>query len=69
MFTPLRPGDPAHVYSHLVFAANGSAVDTTIVDGKILMRGREVTTVDEATVLDQANQALRRVITAIGYQN
>jgi hypothetical protein len=39
------------------------------VDGKILMRGREVTTVDEATVLDQANQALRRVITAIGYQN
>jgi hypothetical protein len=25
--------------------------------------------VDEATVLDQANQALQRVITAIGYQN
>ena len=34
MFTPLLPGDPAHVYSHLVFAADGSAVDTTIVDGQ-----------------------------------
>ena len=43
MFTPLLPGDPAHLYSHLVFAANGSAVDTTIVDGRILMRGRELT--------------------------
>jgi 5-methylthioadenosine/S-adenosylhomocysteine deaminase len=57
------------VYSHLVFAADGSAVDTTIVDGKILMRGRELTTIDEATVRDQANQALQRVVAAIGYQN
>jgi 5-methylthioadenosine/S-adenosylhomocysteine deaminase len=69
MFTPLRPGDKAHIYSHLVFAADGSAVDTTIVDGKILMRGRQLVTVDEAAVLDQANQALRRIVAAIDYQN
>src|SRR6185437_7207050 len=35
MFTPLRPGDKAHLYSHLVFAADGRAVHTTIVDGRI----------------------------------
>jgi 5-methylthioadenosine/S-adenosylhomocysteine deaminase len=69
MFTPLRPGDQAHLYSHLVFAADGSAVHTTIVDGRILMRGRELVTVDEAAVLDQANQALRRVVAAIDYHN
>jgi 5-methylthioadenosine/S-adenosylhomocysteine deaminase len=69
MFTPLRPGDKAHLYSHLVFAADGSAVHTTIVDGRILMRGRELVTVDEAAVLDQANQALRRVVAAIDYHN
>jgi 5-methylthioadenosine/S-adenosylhomocysteine deaminase len=69
MFTPLRPGDKAHIYSHLVFAADGSAVDTTIVDGKIVMRGRQLVTVDEAAVLDQANQALRRIVAAIDYQN
>jgi 5-methylthioadenosine/S-adenosylhomocysteine deaminase len=67
MFTPLLPGDPAHVYSHLVFAADGSAVDTTIVDGRILMRGRELTTVDEAAVLGHANQALQRIVAAINY--
>jgi 5-methylthioadenosine/S-adenosylhomocysteine deaminase len=69
MFTPLRPGDKAHLYSHLVFAADGSAVDTTIVDGRVLMRGRELVTVDEAVVLDQANQALRRIVAAIDYHN
>jgi 5-methylthioadenosine/S-adenosylhomocysteine deaminase len=69
MFTPLRPGDKAHLYSHLVFAADGTAVDTTIVDGRILMRGRELVTVDEEAVLDQANQALRRVVAAIDYHN
>jgi 5-methylthioadenosine/S-adenosylhomocysteine deaminase len=65
----MLPGDPAQLYSHLVFAADGSAVDTTIVDGRILMRGRELTTVDEAAVLAQANQALQRVVAAIDYKN
>jgi 5-methylthioadenosine/S-adenosylhomocysteine deaminase len=69
MFTPQLPGDPAQLYSHLVFAADGSAVDTTIVDGRILMRGREVTTVDETAVLAQANLALQRIVAAIDYQN
>jgi 5-methylthioadenosine/S-adenosylhomocysteine deaminase len=69
MFTPMLPGDPAQLYSHLVFAADGSAVDTTIVDGTILMRGRELTTVDEETVLAQANLALQRIVAAIDYQN
>ena len=55
------------IYSHLVFAANGSAVDTTIVDGRILMRGRMVLTVDEALVLREANRALTRVTDAIGW--
>ncbi len=34
---------PCHNFiSNLVYSANGSAVDTTIIDGKILMRGRKV---------------------------
>ena len=50
---PGRPAEPdvhaaharrtkAHLYSHLVFAANGSAVNTTIIDGKIVYRGPRV---------------------------
>jgi 5-methylthioadenosine/S-adenosylhomocysteine deaminase len=61
MFTPLMPGSADHVFSHLVFAANGSCVDTTIVDGKVLMRGREILTVDENEVIRRANQAFQEV--------
>jgi len=67
MFTPLAPGNADQVYSHLVFAANGSAVDTTIVDGQVLMRGRRVLTIDESLVLREANRALTRVTDAIGW--
>jgi len=61
-FTPMLRDTPVHMSSHLVFAANGSSVDTTIVDGKVLMRGRELLTVDEPTVVREANAAFRRVV-------
>ena len=66
MFTPLMPGNPDHLFSHLVFAANGSCVDTTIIDGKIVMEGRRLTTVDEQKVLREANAAFLRVLDRIG---
>ena len=62
MFTPLMPENKAHLYSHLVFAANGSCVDTTIIDGRIVMEHRELTTIDERKVLHEANDAFRRVL-------
>lgn len=39
---------------HLVNFANGNDVDTVVVDGKLLMQGRVVRSVDEQTVLDAA---------------
>ena len=65
MFTPLAPGNADQLYSHLVFAANGSAVDTTIVDGQVLMRGRKLTTMDETTILREANAGFQRVLKRI----
>jgi 5-methylthioadenosine/S-adenosylhomocysteine deaminase len=62
MFTPLMPGNRDHLYSHLVFASNGSCVDTTICDGRILMRGGVLTSCDESEVLDRANAAFRSVL-------
>jgi 5-methylthioadenosine/S-adenosylhomocysteine deaminase len=67
MFTPLAEGNAAQLYSHLVFAANGSAVDTTIIDGRVIMHGRQILTVDEPRVLAEANKALARMAGAIGW--
>jgi 5-methylthioadenosine/S-adenosylhomocysteine deaminase len=62
MFTPLMPDNADHLFSHLVFAANGSCVDTTIIDGKIVMEDRQLTTVDEQKIMREANEAFRRIL-------
>jgi 5-methylthioadenosine/S-adenosylhomocysteine deaminase len=50
------------MYSHLVFAANGSAVDTTVVNGQVVMRDRHLTTLDEGRIRPEANRAFQRVL-------
>jgi 5-methylthioadenosine/S-adenosylhomocysteine deaminase len=54
MFTPLLQSPIEErrrmLESHLVFGCNGSAVDTVIVDGKIVVEGRKVLGVDEEQV-------------------
>jgi hypothetical protein len=42
------------------------AGDTTIIDGKIVMEDRWLTTVNEQKVLREANAAFRRVIERVG---
>ena len=62
MFTPLFPESKAHLYSHLVSPRTGAASNTTIVDGKILYRDREFTTIDEGRTLHEANLAFQHVL-------
>jgi len=47
------------VISHLVYSVKASDVDTTIVDGKILMRNRKVLTLNESAVLEEVQEAYR----------
>jgi len=71
--TPLQPGAPADflllrrdspelgigdLASDLVYAASGAAVDTTVVAGRVLMRGGEVPGLDEivAKAAERANR-------------
>jgi len=62
MFVPLLSDHPEQLYSHLVFAANGSCVDTTIVDGEVVMAGRRLAHVDEERVYAKANEAFAEVL-------
>jgi 5-methylthioadenosine/S-adenosylhomocysteine deaminase len=59
--TPLY--DPV---SHLVFATRGDDVRTTVVDGKVLMKDRQVRTLDRAVVIAEANRLAARVREAVG---
>ena len=44
----------------LAFYTNGNDVDTVIVDGNILMQGRVVVSVDEAAILEMAQEEAAR---------
>lgn len=52
----LRPIN--NVISHLVYSANGNDVETTIVDGKVLMLDRELLTLDEEKILNDAERVI-----------
>ena len=58
-----RPGlTPLYrVYSHLVYAARGGDVATVIVNGRVVVRDREILTVDEAATIERARGFADRV--------
>ena len=42
--------------AHLVYAAEGSDVETTIIDGKIIMENRVVKSLNEEKIIRDANE-------------
>ncbi len=53
--------NPESAYSQVVYAAKSSDVRDTIVHGKVLMRERELLTIDEAALQEQASAYAERV--------
>jgi 5-methylthioadenosine/S-adenosylhomocysteine deaminase len=51
--------------SHLVYTTRGDDVQTTVVDGRILMRDRKMLTLDEAAVLKEARGWADKVRAAV----
>ena len=50
---------PADVISAIVYAAQPADINTTIIDGKCLMRDRVLLTLDEREVIEEANREAR----------
>lgn len=56
--TPLTAGN---FYGHVLFGMSGGIVDTTIVGGEVVMRGREVLSVDEHEAAARARELAAKV--------
>ena len=54
----------SNVISHLVYSSRGSDVQATIVDGRVVMAEGKVRTVDEAVVLERAQESARELLGA-----
>ncbi|MBR4539446.1 MAG: amidohydrolase [Clostridia bacterium] len=51
----------SNIISGLVYSANGSEVDTVMVDGKVLMKGKKLLTIDENRVYEACRDITKRL--------
>ncbi|MBN1664676.1 MAG: amidohydrolase [Deltaproteobacteria bacterium] len=50
-----------HEYSHLVYAVDGSDVDTVLINGKVVMKNRQLLTINENQAMDRVKKIAERV--------
>jgi cytosine/adenosine deaminase-related metal-dependent hydrolase len=60
-YDPPTPLSAENLPWHILFGVDGSGVDTTIVGGKVLMRRRELLTLDEAAIMAKARELASRL--------
>ena len=53
------------VYSHLVYAIKGGNVRTVVVDGRVIVRDRKMTTLDEQAVMKKAREIQKRILESL----
>jgi len=62
---------PLHDFSivpTLVYSGEGADVETTIIDGRIVMEERRLTTIDVGKVLAEAQRIAERIVRQLPYQ-
>lgn len=57
--------DSSTLTSNVIYSANGSNVDTTICNGKILMENKKLTVLNEQEIYDKAREAIKNLKEAI----
>ena len=56
-YHPVTPLTGDNVNGHLMFGVNGAMTDTTIINGKVLMRHRKLVQADEEQILSKSREA------------
>ncbi|MDF2921955.1 MAG: S-adenosylhomocysteine deaminase [Paenibacillaceae bacterium] len=59
------PSYDADWYSRVVYAATRGDVDTVVIDGEIVMQGKQVRTIDKSRVLRESDRALSRLLSRL----
>ncbi|CAG7644471.1 5'-deoxyadenosine deaminase [Paenibacillus allorhizosphaerae] len=56
------PSYETDLFSRIVYSATRGEVDTVLVDGRIVMENKQVTTIDKTEVLQQCDTAIKRLL-------
>jgi len=60
--TPLLTGEFANIVPNIVFAAQGSDVETVLIDGRIVLKNHNLQTVNEEEIIARANETTRELL-------
>lgn len=60
------PSYDADLFSRVVYAATRGDVDTVLIDGQVVMSGKQVRTIDRGVVLREADKSLKSLLARIG---
>lgn len=55
-YNPLTPMDASNISGHILFGISGRSIVTTVANGKVLMKDRKLTHIDEAKVMADCRQ-------------
>ena len=65
-YAPPTPLTPGNLPWHLIFGVDGAHVTHTIASGKLLMKDRRLTTLDEDAIMARARQLAQQVWKRVG---
>ncbi len=60
-YNPPTPMNESNINSHLVFGVTGKNVDTTIINGKVIMEGRQLVNIDEERIMARGRELAAEV--------
>lgn len=64
-YQPMTPMDECNYNGHILFGMNGSMVTTTIANGKVLMKNRELIGIDEERILSDCREEAEKLWNSI----
>ena len=64
-YDPLTPMDGSNVNGHILFGMQGRSVTHTVCNGKVLMRDRVLTGIDEQALMAECRESAQRLWTSI----
>ena len=60
-YNPLTPINKNNLNGHIMFGLSGRSVETTIINGKVIMKNREIITVDEKKIFDESREVAEKL--------
>ena len=60
-YNPMTPINKENYFSHILFGISGGVVDTTIINGQIVMKNRKILNIDEKLIYEKSREVAKKL--------